>query len=123
MMAPLVMNIVNLTPHAVTVYAAQQPIAVWPPSGLFARLDERRHEAGPLETDQGVVPVMAVGYTEQVLDLPPMVSGTAYVVSRVLAARVGRPDLYFPFDEVRDAQTGQIIGCRALGRFEDSDAQ
>ena len=28
-----------------------------------------------------------------------------------------RNDLYFPFDEVRDAQ-GRIVACRALGRFD-----
>lgn len=116
------MDIVNLTPHAVTVYAAHQPIASWQPSGLFARLDERRHDAGSMETDQGAVPVVSVGYTTQVHDLPPMVTDTAYLVSRVLAARVSRPDLLFPFDEVRDPQTGQILGCRAFGRFEDDDA-
>ena len=52
----------------------------------------------------------------EVAHLPAPQPGVGYFVSRFLAARVPRNDLYFPADEVRD-ENGRIIGCRALGRF------
>lgn len=107
----------NLTPHEVTVMANGTAFASWPTTGVFARLDEDVSAPVPLETDQGFIPVSQVRYAETVDGLPQQVSGTAYLVSRVLAAAVPRDDLYFPLGEVRDV-TGRIIGCRALGQFD-----
>lgn len=112
------MHLVNLTTHPITVYAGDSPIASWPPSGRFARLAENHHPAGTLRTDRGEIPLSTVSYAPEVIDLPETVSGTAYLVSRVLAAQVRRTDLYFPVDEVRD-DSGRIIGCRGLGRFPE----
>lgn len=111
-------RIVNLTTHPITVYAADRPIASWPPSGPLARLAEIRRDAEPLSTDQGDIPVTEISYAPEVLDLPAPAAGTAYIVSRVLAAQVRRDDLYFPFDEVRDG-AGRIVGCRGFGRFQE----
>ena len=112
-----VFELINVTPHAVTVYDdTDTPVASWPPSGSFTRLVESCAEGQPLMTDQGVVPLARVVYTGEIEGLPEPRAATAYIVSRVTAAAVDRPDLYFPFDEVRD-ERGQILGCRALGQF------
>lgn len=110
-------SFVNLTPHDVTVFDGDTPIASWPASGRFARIVEEVSAPTTVDTDQAPVPVSQVRYASTVDGLPGKVSGTAYLVSRVLAAAVARDDLYFPLDEVRD-ETGRIIGCRALGQFD-----
>lgn len=116
------MRLINLSTHPVTVYAGDAPLASWPASGVFARLAERHRTANAVATDQGDIPVTEVSYAPEVIDLPEPAAGTAYLVSRVLAAQVRRADLHFPFDEVRD-DDGRIVGCRGLGRFaEDEDA-
>ena len=119
--APL--RLVNLTTHPVVVQVGDDnPIAAWPASGAFARIVEEVSAPTGMDTDQGFVPVSLVRYADTVEGLPGKVSGTAYLVSRVLAAAVPRDDLYFPLDEVRDA-TGRIIGCRALGQFDHSHTE
>ncbi len=111
--------VVNLTQHAIEVFAGDRVIATFPPSGTFARLRERVDAEPPLTTGRAVVPVASVAYEPVVDGLPAPADGTVLVVSRVLAAAVERDDLYFPHDEVRDPD-GRIIGCRALGRFRGS---
>lgn len=108
--------LINLTPHPVNVFDADRVVGSWPPAGPFARRAEIWSPAGSLITDQGSLPLTDVSYGSDVLELPEPVTGTAYVVSRVLADAVPREDLYFPADEVRD-HAGQIIGCRTLARF------
>lgn len=112
--------LVNLTPHTVTVYRADRAIGSWPPSGPFARLVETRRPSPDVRTEKGPMPVTEISYAAMVADLPEPTAGTAYLVSRVLAAAVNRADLLFPADEVRD-RSGQIIGCRTLARFVDGD--
>ncbi|MBK8468418.1 MAG: hypothetical protein IPL45_01110 [Actinomycetales bacterium] len=87
---------------------------------MFARIVEEVAAPSALGTDQGPVPVRTVSYAGGVAGLPEKVSGTAYLVSRVLAAAVPRDDLYFPLDEVRD-DSGGTIRCRALGQFDHGD--
>jgi|APMI01.1.fsa_nt_gi hypothetical protein len=111
-------RMVNLTTHSITVYDGDSPVASWAPSGQFARAGENCAPGGTVDTDQGVFDVTGVNYTEEILDLPDELPGTAYIVSRVLAEQVRRQDLYFPFDEVREK--GQVVGCRGFGRFEES---
>ena len=111
-------RIVNLTAHPVTVYEANGVLARWEPCGVVARVIESIRESAPLASDHGDVPVCLVRYEERIEGLPATDAdaGTAYVVSRVLAAARPRHDLYFPVDEVLD-EHGRIIGCRALGQF------
>ncbi len=111
---------VNLTLHEVVVYDGDRPLARWAPAGVFARIEERTESEGHLDTDQGTVPTILLDYGSSVLDLPDPQEGRAYIVSRVLAATVRRPDVYFPAGEVRD-DAGRIIGCRALGRFTPTE--
>jgi len=109
-------RLINLTPHAVTLWREQDPALTIPPDGRFARLDEEWVPGCPLLVGDVEVPIAAVTY-RGVEDLPEPQAGVAFVVSRVLAAAVpDRRDLYFPADEVRDA-SGRVIGCRRLGTF------
>lgn len=114
------LKMVNVTPHVVAVYDESNTfLKSWQPSGTAIRIVELQVEGHLLSTEVGVVPVAIVRYERQLEGLPDPQEGTAYIVSRVTAAAVDRPDLYFPFDEVRD-ERGQILGCRALGQFDHS---
>jgi hypothetical protein len=115
-----VTTVVNLTAHRVAVFDGDAVIAAWDPSGVVARLTELSSASRPIMTNHGEVPVTTVTYADRVTGLPLASPGTAYIVSRVLAAAWPREDLYFPADEVRD-ETGQIVGCRTLGRFSGPD--
>jgi hypothetical protein len=111
------MKIVNLTAHKVVVYADSEPILSVEPSGSVARLSERVVVAPPLLLGaDGTVPAVRLEYADEVIDLPAPRNEVIFIVSRVLAAVVRRPDLYFPYEEVRD-EAGRILGCRALGQF------
>ena len=110
-------SIINLTPHTVVVLAADgQEVAVFAPSGSVARIAEIVTHEPPLATSTGSIPVATVTYSSVVEGLPERSLGAAYVVSRVLAGAVFRPDVFFPGGEVRDA-SGRIIGCRYLARM------
>ena len=112
----MTVTVVNLTPHALVVRPDGGPTLRWEPASEPARLDEHASPAAPLVTEGGPVPVVQVDYTGDVEGLPDPQDGVVYVVSRVVAAAVDRPDVLFPQGEVRDS-SGMITHCRALGRF------
>lgn len=108
-------RILNLTPHAVTIVAADGTVARTIPSDGVARVMQTMRPAGLLD---GIAIVDTV-YGEPI-DLPEKRANTFIIVSAVTAQAakaVGRPtdDLLFPADFVRD-DAGRIIGCRALAR-------
>lgn len=109
------MKVVNLTPHDIDVIRDGRVLMSIPRSGVVARLVETVEEAPPLTTDLGTIPATTVRYGRPA-DLPEPTPGTRFLVSRVLAAAVARPDLCFPSGEVRDPG-GRIIGCTSLGCF------
>lgn len=118
----MTMQVLNLTAHSVIVLdAAGHVLAAFPPAGPVARIEEQLGAPTDLLTEAGAVPARAVRYAERVHALPDPEPGTAYLVSRVLAAAMRRDDLLFPGGEVRD-DNGNIIGCRYLGRFEAENA-
>lgn len=106
--------LVNLTPHAVTLYPERgEPIEI-PPSGQVARLDEHTTPT-PSPDGLGVdIPIRLVEMRSSG-HMPAPQPGVVYVVSRMVAQGYPeRADLLFPLDPVRDGQ-GRIVGCRALG--------
>lgn len=110
-------RLVNLTPHDVRILEGGHARTV-PASGTVARIDQ---ESTPTRTvtfaaPTGGIPVAEVSYARSITGLPEPRAGVAYVVSRVLAERCRRSDLYFPDGEVRD-EKGQVVGCLRLGRF------
>ena len=115
--ADSVERLVNLTPHDVSILGQGGEVLLSvDASGTVARLIEVSGPARVLRIGGVEVPAREMDYADRIEGLTPPEPGIAYLVSRVLAQAVRRVDLYFPADEVRD-QTGQIIGCTALGQF------
>lgn len=110
------MRVVNLTPHTVGVMPESGPDAVFPATGAVARVREVIDGTTWVTTAEGRVQVESLRYADSVDHLPDPQPGVLYLVSRVTAAAVDRPDLVFPQGELRD-EHGAIIGCRALGTF------
>jgi hypothetical protein len=104
------MNLVNLTPHPVTVGG------VTIPSTGVVRCAEVRERVGTIAVSDDVqVPLMRVSLG-QVEGLPEPSPDTVYIVSRLVAdACPDRDDLAVPDMIVRDAE-GRIIGCDALAQ-------
>jgi hypothetical protein len=116
-------NVINLTPHEITVFLPDGGTIVFPPSGTVARVEEH---AAPysqgLLTAGGVVPLWRKHYGK-VTGLPPREEGTVYIVSAMVKAavedpdgvnyRAGLGDLYSPHGLVRD-EAGRVIGCKGL---------
>lgn len=106
--------IVNLTPHAVTIYApdGETEIRNIPSSGI-ARAEQSRKPIGSING----IPVSETGYGD-VEGLPDPAPHTIYIVSALTAqAAKGREDLYITDDIVRDS-TGRILGCKALAQIK-----
>jgi hypothetical protein len=115
------MQIHNLTPHPITLYAADTPdridpeqytpIDVIPVSEIYppARMDTS--VALTAEESGSGFPVVVYGATA----LPEPETGVYYIVALPVALAVQRPDLLTVGETVRN-QTGTIIGARGLQR-------
>jgi hypothetical protein len=106
----------NLTPHPVCVYDGDQVVTDIPASGTVARLTEDVRVAEPIGGIRATT--VTIG---SVTGLPDPQDGVTYIVSMPLlmgmaAAGIDRPDVVYPFGQVRDDQ-GRIIGCRSLARI------
>ncbi len=110
------MNLVNATPHPVTLVGEDGATVTLPPSGIAPRVGSTKTHAGTVEV--AGVSVAIEAETPTALDgLPEPESGTYLIVSRVVAAAApGRSDLLVPGVPVRDA-AGNVIGCRTLSRL------
>lgn len=117
-----IINIVNLTPHPVSVFSAiNDEIITFPKSDLpIPRLQESRGNSVVLRAfvrvGDGEIDAFKISNTikGEVIDLPERVLGTFYIVSGlVLDAVPDRKDLISPDSLVRD-DTGVIIGCRGF---------
>lgn len=114
---------INRTPHVINVYAGDEVILSVQPTPPMLRVDEISTPGDPLTIADGAeVPTTTVAYADAVADLPDPQDDVIIIVSMVTARALadrGRTDLVFPHDPVRDG-SGQIIGCRALGRIPAS---
>ncbi len=109
------MNIINLTPHDINIYVADECVRTIKSSGI-ARATYTQEAVGSLEG----IPVVRNHYGVPT-DLPEPSAGTVYIVSALTADaayRVGRTteDLFLTGELVRDKE-GCVIGCRALCKF------
>lgn len=105
-------ELINLTPHAITVLDQNNNVMLTIPSSGIARAEQTRERIG----DIGGIPISKTGYGK-VIDLPNPKAGVAYIVSVLTAqAAPDRKDLYIVDDMVRD-ENGNIIGCRALAQI------
>lgn len=112
------MEIINATPHPISIYDADTPdtlptadapapLRTIAPSGTLARAAQTRAAVG--ELDDVLVGTSVFGAVE---GLPAPVAGVWYIVSGlVLSAVADRPDLLAPARPVRD-EAGRVIGCR-----------
>jgi hypothetical protein len=108
------MQLINLTPHEITIIRGDNKIVV-PPSGVVARVATTRRVVATIEVDGISIPVNRVEFG-QAENLPEPQPGTWYIVSAIVAQAVPvRDDLVVPDDTVRDEQ-GRIVGARALAR-------
>ncbi|MDO4717824.1 MAG: SAVED domain-containing protein [Propionibacteriaceae bacterium] len=111
-------QLVNRTPHAVTIYSEDESQVTWkaPPSDAeWVRRQEVSEPLEPLLVDGREIRLTRIRQG-QIAPVPPMLPGVGYIVPRISAEAARRPDFFFPYDEVRDAN-GTILGCRGLGCF------
>lgn len=109
----LAVNLVNLTPHALTILPRAGEAVSLPPSGQVARVTTAR---AVVETIGGI-DVFATTFGE-VTDLPAPQVGVVFIVSAIVAGHPsvrGRGDVVSPGELVRGAD-GQPVGCRGLSR-------
>jgi hypothetical protein len=101
-------KVINLTPHSVHMVRESGEVKIYPPSGTVARVEVLRISVGEVDG----IPV----YESRSVDcsgLPEREPGTWYIVSRAVAAAVGRDDLLVPDELVRD-ENGNITGAKSF---------
>jgi hypothetical protein len=105
-----VVNLMNLTPHPITVCGITIP-----PSGIVARVTETVTPVGALEYEGVHIPLVT-RTLGPVTDLPEPQPDTIYIVSSMVASAawaMGRRDVAAPGDLVRD-EAGRVIGAASL---------
>lgn len=106
------MELVNLTPHPITLHRADGTVRTIAPEPTPARVATTTREIGEIDG----IPLVEEAY-EDVTGLPPPQPDTVYVVARVVAEHnPHRGDLVAPGNLIRDDQ-GRPIGARALVRI------
>jgi len=104
--------IINLTPHTVNLKLASGTIQNIERKGRIPRIEEII-EYQDTSDDGAVIYGMSYG---GVIDAPPIIQGTYYIVSRMVAeAMRGRNDLLFPIMLERDSD-GKVVSATALAR-------
>ena len=117
------MNIINLTPHAITL-AAGGVNTIYPPSGVVARVVGAPAPLTSVEiTGIGAFPLSRTQKGE-VFDLPPPVEGVIYITSGFVGAhsdvRGVRPDVFSPGTGPLDGairENNQIVAVTRLVQF------
>ena len=108
------MNLVNLTPHVVTLVTPEGELTI-PPSGTLARVAEVATPRGVITVDGVEIPIVAKRFG-QIENLPEPQPDTIFIVSALVAQAawsMGRTDVACPGDPVRN-DAGQVIGARSL---------
>jgi len=105
------MEIINLTPHALTIVADGETILSVPASGQLVRCSEKVEDAGQLDVAGVSIPCVRkqMGDLE---GLPAAQAATIYFVSAIAAQKaweMGRQDVVCGSVAVRDAE-GKTIG-------------
>jgi len=107
------MKIINKTPHPINIVNENNEIiTVYPKSDSLIRLGMQTIQCDPLPDG---TPTSRTQYGNAE-GLPEYSEGTFYIVSQLIkSALPERTDLLVPAEVVRD-ETGNIIGCKSLGR-------
>ena len=113
-------TLINCTPHAITLRAADGTDTVVPPSGTVARVSST---PGALEMVEGLpVPVAGMQTFGGVEGLPAPAPGTMFIVSALVlsALRGSRPDVVGPGTGPNDGavrnERGHIVAVTRLVR-------
>jgi len=102
--------LVNLTPHSINLIHGDETVNI-EPSGAVARCKREQVQVGTVNG----TPIFQVRMGE-VENLPEVVEGTVYIVSRITAEGAqDRNDLLCTNDPVRDEE-GNIIGCKSFSK-------
>jgi hypothetical protein len=113
------MDIINLTPHEITIYNDNEVVKVYPPSGTIVRARSESTPAGELDG----VPVVEFVFTADLDNLPEPAADTIYIVSTLAIQALPHPryDVVAPDtgpeSAIRDA-AGKIVGIRRFQRPE-----
>ena len=108
-------ELVNMTPHPVTVYQMDgtTPVVTVPSSGMVRVAETVR----ALSEEEGDVPIVSIERNPSQIEGLPDYNGNRYVIVSDLAYQaakpLGRDDLLRPGPAVRD-ESGRIIGCKGL---------
>jgi hypothetical protein len=114
-------KLVNLTPHEICILLPSGP-HVLPASGDAPRLEFDESEETPISTHGVKIPLFELGNLHS-SQLPDPRRNIYYVVSAVVAAaNRTRKDLLVVHHYERN-ERGMVVGCRALARFESSEAR
>lgn len=107
------MNLVNLTPHVITLITEKGEIKIQP-SGTIARVAVTREKIGEVTVSNNIIIPVYKNKFGSVENLPDPQPDTLYIVSSLVAQAVpDRKDVVIPDDSVRDSE-GRIIGAKAL---------
>ena len=106
------MQLVNLTPHALTLVTVSGTPITFQASGDLARLTVIREPLPALAIDGEIYGVIRPTLGE-VFGLPAPAPGVIYVVSAFVAEKAKRADVLSPGELLRDS-AGVIIGARGL---------
>lgn len=110
------MKLINLTPHAVQIFATDSSVLILPACHTPARLNEHAELIKLIDVHDMEIRISGVEYTHA-YNLPDKVENTSYVVSQMVAqAYPERDDLLFPYDIIRN-EDGTIFGCKSLARL------
>lgn len=107
-------RLVNLTPHAVTLLGGEHSVTL-EPAGPAARVTMATEVVETLQLEDGLSLSIRQGTPGAITGLPDPEPGVVVIVSRLVADAALRSDVVYPDDLVRN-DTGQVIGCRGLGR-------
>lgn len=111
-------NIINLTPHTVTIVNPDGSELSFPASGTIARCAVNTVQTGYILYSEQEIPTYRTQYGE-VIGLPDPQDGVIYITSTPVAQNVpDRKDVLVPAECIRDAE-GRIIGCRGLQTFSE----
>ena len=104
-------KIVNMTPHPIMIVTQAGQLVKRVETAGQIRLASQTVAGKPIDG----VPTTTTIFGEPV-GLPASAPGTYYIVSQLVkSALPNRTDLLVPAEVVRDS-SGNIIGCRSLGR-------
>lgn len=114
-------QLINLTPHTVTLLLPSGRRLDVAPSGRVARLVYNTRTSLTLTIDGEAFPVWGTAGVLAVTNLPEPREGVLYIVSALVAhACLHRPDLVYPAtgpsDEAERDELGRIYGVRAFRR-------